>query len=103
MNRKLMIILVLVFIVIATQAFASSMTYDNVHFSWGGNSLQLRNNNTRGVTVTLAVEMVNPNNERDTRIETNIVYSIESGGGRTWTAPHPYIIREIRSINVRIQ
>jgi len=101
MNKKILI--VFVFFVIAVNIFAGSITYDNISITWGGNSLQLQNLNPRGATVTLAIELVNPNNEKDTRIETNIVYSIEASGGRTWTAPRPYIIKEIRSIIVNFK
>ncbi|MCL2186525.1 MAG: hypothetical protein FWB86_11865 [Treponema sp.] len=100
MNKKFLIIMILVFFVIATYAFAHSISYDNVEITWGGNSLQLRNLNERGVTVTFAVELVNPSNEKDTKVVTNITYSIEAGGGRTWTVPRPYNIKEILNIIV---
>lgn len=102
MNKKVLIIVMLVFFISATQIFANTITYDKVHFSWGRNSLQLQNFNDSGVNVTFSVELVNPSDERDTKIESNIRYSIEAGGARTWTAPRTYIIREIRGIVVRV-
>jgi hypothetical protein len=100
MNRKLLIVLLLAFCIGIIPIFANSVTYDNVYISWGGSALYMKNNNNHKVTVTVSVKLVNPNNEKDTKVETNITYPIASGGEKYWPVPRPYVIKEIISITV---
>jgi len=94
MRKRAILVLLVIFVLAVTQAFAESRyTSNGAVITWGNTWLRVDNTNTNGVTVTIAVELSNGKIDR-------VILVVAGDDSRQWAPSGNLTIKEIRSINV---